>query len=329
MADTPGKKATANEEIVVLLKEDMKGEHAAIIQYLQHAYKLSEGEIPTEVEGIARDEMRHFRWLGEQVVVLGGNPTMERDPIFLDTPEGFDLMLLDVEAEDRAVEQYEAHLAAIDHPKVRRLLERILVDERTHRLMFKDFVKELGGDPNKKLNPPVGPWNQDGNASAQDLEVNSKGETISANLEAENRNDHPLVKLLNNRVRQEYMTVMTYLHRSFVRWNTNPALSRSLLEDRAIWHMTHLGHVGEAVAGLGERPEMISSPLPMVQAEVSDRDFSQWGKENETQLVEDTLQLLQKLLRADGEELEGLELQLKRVEKHDRFMEQQFEDDLN
>jgi rubrerythrin len=256
---------------------------------------------------------------------------MERDPIFLDTPEDFDLMLLDIEAEDRAIEQYEAHLEAIDHPKVQRIINRILVDERTHKAMFRDFVEELGGDPNKKINPPVGPWQQ-GPAPAQDLEVDSKGETKPADLSADDRDDHPLVKLLNNRVRQEYMTILSYLHRAFISWNSNPELSRSLIEDRAVWHMTHMGHIGEAVAGMGETPEMVVPPLPMAQSGVSDRDFSQWGKQNEEQLAQNSLQLLDRMRKnegAGGEEGEDLERQLKRIAKHDQFIEQQFEDDLN
>lgn len=114
------KKTHNNEEIVTLLVDDMKGEHAAIIQYLQHAYKIGEdgGEVSAEVEGIARDEMRHFRWLGELVVELGGDPTMQRDPIFLDGPSATDLLALDVDAEQRAIDQYRAHIEAIDHPKV-------------------------------------------------------------------------------------------------------------------------------------------------------------------------------------------------------------------
>jgi len=340
MADTqldPAKikKATNNEEIVALLKDDMKGEHAAIIQYLQHAYKMGEGEVGTEVEGIARDEMRHFRWLGELVVELGGNPTMERDPIFLDTPQDFELMLLDVEAEDRAIEQYEAHAAAIDHPKTKRTIERILVDERTHRLMFKDYVKELGGDPNKRLNPAVGPWNQGGEAQGKDLEIGNNGETKAADLEEEHRDDHPLVKLLNSRVRQEYMTILSYLHRAFISWKTNPDLSRSLIEDRAIWHMTHMGTIGEAVAGMGETPEMMFEELPMVTTEIGDQAFSQWGQQNEEKLAEDSLRLLAKvkaepdLAEGESEEKEDLERQLKRIEKHERFIQQQFEEDFN
>lgn len=339
MADTqlnPGeiKKANTIEEVVALLRDDMKGEHAAIIQYLQHAYKMGEGEVGTEVEGIARDEMRHFRWLGELVVELGGNPTMERDPIFLDTPKDFEMMLLDIEAEDRAIEQYTAHLAAIDHPKVQRIIERILVDERTHRGMFRDYTKELGGDPNQKINPPVGPWNQ-GSAPSQDLELTGDGQTKAVDIKAEHRDDHPLVKLLNNQVRQEYLTILSYLHRAFVSWNTNPALSRSLIADRAVWHMTHMGTMGEAVAGLDEIPEMVYDTLPMVSTEISDHDFSQWGQQNEGALMQGTQSLLDSLKAGEGavageenEALEDLERQLKRMGKHERFIQEQFEDDL-
>lgn len=48
------------DNVVGLLKKDMEGEHAAIIQYLVHAYGMGEGEMACEIEAIAREEMRHF-----------------------------------------------------------------------------------------------------------------------------------------------------------------------------------------------------------------------------------------------------------------------------
>src|SRR2546421_371483 len=45
------------------------------MQYLQHAYRIGEGDLPAEIEEIAREEMRHFRWLCETVVAWGGSPT--------------------------------------------------------------------------------------------------------------------------------------------------------------------------------------------------------------------------------------------------------------
>jgi bacterioferritin len=322
-------KATTNEEIVALLKDDMKGEHAAIVQYLQHAYKLGEGEIPTEVEAIARDEMRHFRWLGELIVELGGDPIMERDPIFLDTPQDFELMVLDIEAEDRAIELYEAHLAAIDHPRVRQVIERILVDERTHKAMFIDFTEELGGDPKVKLDPEVGPWNQDASPKGQDLEIAGDRQTVAVDPTAEGRDDHPMVKLLNNRVRHEYLTVLSYLHRAFISWNSNPHLSRSLIEDHAIWHMTHLGTISEAVAELEETPAMYYGEVPMSDREINDKDYVKWGVENENRLAENTAYLLEKLQDEDEvEEAEDLERQLKRYRKHELFIKQRLQDEL-
>jgi bacterioferritin len=326
------KKVSSNEEIVALLRDDMKGEHAAIIQYLQHAYKMEEGKVPNDIEGIARDEMRHFRWLGELVVELGGNPTMERDPIYLATKEDYEFMLLDVEAEDRAIEQYEAHLAAIDHPKVQRFIERILVDERTHREKFKGFVEELGGDPEKKLNPAVGPWDHSGNTVEQNLELNTDGQAINADMDGKERDDHPLVKLLNNRVRLEYMTILSYLHRAFVAWDKNPKLSRILIEDHAIWHMTHMGNISEAVAGLKVVPEMVIPALPIIETGVKNGKFVKWAIDNEGKLADNTVVLLEKLKEDEqkaGEESEDLELELKRIEKHDRFMQSQFEEDLD
>ena len=49
-----------NIDIVDLLNEDLQGEHAAIIQYLNHAYGMGEGEMACEIEAIAREEMRHL-----------------------------------------------------------------------------------------------------------------------------------------------------------------------------------------------------------------------------------------------------------------------------
>ncbi len=54
-----------SENIITLLNQDLQGEHAAIIQYLQHAYAMGEGEMACEIEAIAREEMRHLDWLAE------------------------------------------------------------------------------------------------------------------------------------------------------------------------------------------------------------------------------------------------------------------------
>ena len=66
------------EKIIALLNQDLQDEHGAIIQYLNHAYGIGEGEMACEIEAVARDEMRHLDWLAETIVELGGTPSLER-----------------------------------------------------------------------------------------------------------------------------------------------------------------------------------------------------------------------------------------------------------
>lgn len=91
------------KEIVKALNEDIKGEHAAIIQYLIYAYKMGEGEIACEIEAIAREEMRHFDWLAETIVSLGGKPSIERGKMRLGNRSVANWMRNDVTAEEEAI----------------------------------------------------------------------------------------------------------------------------------------------------------------------------------------------------------------------------------
>ena len=113
---------------------------------MQHVWRMGDagGDIPAEVQEIARDEMRHFRWLAELVVDLGADP-IERDVIYINGSPA-DLML-DVDAGGAGQSRkYVAHEREIDEPRITRLIDRILVDERAHREMFRGYVTTLGGD---------------------------------------------------------------------------------------------------------------------------------------------------------------------------------------
>ncbi len=71
------------DRLITLLNEDLQDEHGAIIQYLNHAYAMGEGEMACEIEAIARDEMRHLDWLAETIVELGGKPSLERGKMLM------------------------------------------------------------------------------------------------------------------------------------------------------------------------------------------------------------------------------------------------------
>jgi bacterioferritin len=320
------KKATSNEEISELLIDDMKGEHAAIIQYLQHAYKIGdENPISPEIEAIARDEMRHFRWLGELIVEFGAAPTLLRDPVFLDGPSTTDLLALDIDAEQRAIDQYLEHIEAIDHPKVKLYLRRIVMDEMYHQGKFKHFMAEMGGDPEKEVDAPdTGPWNKNPAPGSNDLELNANGQAVPADMESENRDDHPLVKMLNNRIQSEYETILIYLHQAFV--SQNPDQRNHLISDRAVWHMTHMGTLSEAVAEMDHdnHPNMeLNFEEPFLkQAPTDARSFNQWSLQREQYYVENSAQLLAQANQEVTDD-EGLIADLKRLEGHNKFQVEQ------
>ena len=134
------------DKIIALLNQDLKGEHAAIIQYLTHAYAMGEGEMACEIEAIAREEMRHLDWLAETIVELGGVPSLERGSMRMGGKLVVDWMRNDVLLEEDGINLYREHIKSIDDPKIKRLLHRILSDEESHHGDFEHFVDKAQKD---------------------------------------------------------------------------------------------------------------------------------------------------------------------------------------
>ena len=224
--------AVTKDDLIAMLNEDMRGEHQAIVQYLQHAYAMGEGELPAEIEAIARDEMRHYDWLADAIVELGGTPTIERAPVKR-TKVHTENMQLDVIAEEEAIALYEQHIAAIDDPKLVRLLERIVQDEKAHREDFVKFVGKTAAMASEESEP----------AATQNL-------------------DPAAVAVLDEGIQHEYTVIVQYLHHSFTMPHCE--ISREL-EMQAINEMQHLGWLAEEKSGMGgtvdiERTAVNQSP---------------------------------------------------------------------
>jgi rubrerythrin len=215
--------------------------------------------------------MRHFRWVAELVVDLGADPTIERDVVYVNGSQPADLMLLDVDAEDRAIAQYVAHSREIDDRRITRVIDRILVDERAHREMFRGYVTSLGGDPDAPSpRPGVGPFSgqRASMASAQEAASDAPESTgpfseerpptneiiyvnpyhAPADLQLPPGHDQ-LVAALNTDIGREYTTVLQYLFQSFVQKRNR--LGKELQLDLAQWHMKHWGWMAERLAELG------------------------------------------------------------------------------
>ena len=201
------------DKIIALLNQDLEGEHAAIIQYLVHAYAMGEGEMACEIEAIAREEMRHFDWLAETIVSLGGTPSLGRGDMRTVGESVPDWMRNDVLQEEDAITLYKEHIKAIGDSKMKRLLQRILSDEKSHRGDFEHFVNKAQKEGAKDLR-----------GSRQDK----------------------VAQVLNWGIEHEYTVILQYLIHSYMTPNKDV---KKEMEDQAINEMQHLGWLSEELVG--------------------------------------------------------------------------------
>jgi len=213
------------EEIIAMLSEDLEGEHGAIIQYLTHAYSMGEGEMACEIEAIAREEMRHFDWLAETIVELGGTPSIKRGKMLMEGKAVSDWMRSNVILEEDAITLYEKHINSIDDPKIKRLLKRILSDEKSHHGDFAHFVEKASRE------------------GAKDLRGKRKDKTTD---------------ILNWGIEHEYTVILQYLLQSYIAKNEE---MREEMQDQAINEMQHMGWLAEEMVSGKANPKMEHAKL--------------------------------------------------------------------
>ncbi len=228
-----------NDKAIQMLNQDLMGEHAAIIQYLNHAYAMGEGEMTCEIEAIAREEMRHFDWLAETIVGLGGEINLNRGDMRAGGEAVSEWMQNDVLLEQDAITLYEQHIAAIDDPKIKRLLRRILSDEKSHKGDFEHFVEK-----SKK-------------EGLKDLRGSHKDK---------------VTKVLDWGIEHEYTVVLQYLLHSYMMKDEEASEE---MQDQAINEMQHLGWLAEELVGGGGSPEIehtaidqSTNPVDMLRADI-------------------------------------------------------------
>lgn len=209
-----------NDKIIALLNQDLEGEHAAIIQYLVHAHAMGEGEMACEIEAIAREEMRHFDWLAETIAGLGVTPSLERGDMRTSGESVSDWMKNDVLLEEDGIALYEEHIKTIGNPKIKRLLKRILSDEKSHRGDFEHFVTKAQKEGAKDLR-----------GSRQDK----------------------VTKVLNWGIEHEYTVILQYLLHSYMTPNEDV---KKEMEDQAINEMQHLGWLSEEMVDKKGSPKI-------------------------------------------------------------------------
>ena len=206
------------KKIIDLLNLDLQDEHGAIIQYLSHAYAIGEGEMACEIEGIARDEMRHLDWLAETIVELGGQPSLKRGTQNMTGKTVPDWMSNNVGLEEGAIASYQKHIKAIDNPTIKRLLKRILSDEQSHRGKFEHFIEKAKKEGMKDLR---------------------------------GKRSDKTAKTLDWGIGHEYTVVLQYMFHSHMTKNKE---AKKQFEDQAINEMQHLGWLSEEMVSGGGTP---------------------------------------------------------------------------
>lgn len=209
----------SREDQIILLNQDLMGEHQAIIHYLTHAWTVVK-QFGPNIEAIARDEMRHFKWLAHSIVAIGGTPDLT-PPEVLPLLNGMEAIQYDIDAEEEAISQYLAHQRDIADDRIQTLIGRIVVDERDHRRQFVE-LKERYAEPS--------PQNED-----------TPSEHIARRLET--------------LVSKEYQEILRYLLESFLSRHTRQVGLNS--EEKAVEEMRHLAWVAEALADIGGAPQFV------------------------------------------------------------------------
>ena len=218
------------EQQALLLNADLMGEHQAIVHYLTHAWTVVQ-QFGGSIEAIARDEMRHFKWLAHVIVAIGGVPDLtppDWRPVF----SGSEALDYDIHAEEEAISQYQAHRRDIADERIQALLARIVVDEEDHRRQFVAMRRDW---TDVKSQPDL---------PAEVRDVGGKFQAL---------------------VSTEYGRILQYLMQSFL---SRHAREMGLdAEDRAIDEMKHLSWMAEAMAqvGLAPRLETTAAPVPAAQ----------------------------------------------------------------
>ncbi|MGI6485048.1 MAG: ferritin-like domain-containing protein [Tepidanaerobacteraceae bacterium] len=137
-----------NIQYARILLEDYSGEvseFTAIAQYVHHYFVLQSinREIAELLECISFVEMRHLEILGKIISMLGVEPryvtigqnNMEK---YWDSSYVFygvslcDRITSDIAGEWAQIANYRKHIKMIDDPYIRRILERIIMDELHH-----------------------------------------------------------------------------------------------------------------------------------------------------------------------------------------------------
>jgi len=219
----------AKDDVIRLLNEAMVAEHQAILQYNLSAWALASAGLESDIQDIARDEMRHFKYFAHGVRSLGGEPDMTR-PSFFRSAVPTEMIRANVAAEVGAIEMYRQHRSLIpsEHGPIIELYDRVIGDEQYHEGQFEGMLPKVEGVPPIQYHEPATP------------------------------REAALFRFLEEDMSGEYGLLLRFLHQSFM---VDDGWLADGLHDRATEQMKHLGWLAEEKVDAGGEPELMHGPV--------------------------------------------------------------------
>ena len=151
---------STNLNYAEILMDDFAGvvsEFTAISQYLYHHFLFKQiyQELGELLENLSITEMLHMEILADTIKKLGGNPVLRGSN---STQGGFwsgkfvyygtnlcEQLKADIDAEYKAIDEYQKHIYYIADPYVQAILQRIILDEKVHIRLFNQALQKYCG----------------------------------------------------------------------------------------------------------------------------------------------------------------------------------------
>lgn len=223
------------KELIEMLNNDLKEEHAAIIRYLVHSYL--EGEDSPLGAGLlsrCREEMWHLHWLGLIIGKLGGEPDMTPAPYPFDPTSRATIFASYVKYEKNLIPHYNREAEKVDNPHIKRVLQREAWESSMHADKFQRTLDKL--TPEQAAGLPG--------------EENELPGTFMENLQ-------DIVQKKYNEMLQQVRNSWIFQKDGFLAWQ---------IMDFSMTKMKQLAHIAEEVAENGVEPRLEAGKISMSTA---------------------------------------------------------------
>ena len=139
-----------------LLTSDFAGTTSEMSAFSEYTYQQiisSKPKVSNILHGISKIELYHMQTLGELIILLGGNPRLAvqsgcncifwnaQNISYESNPKIF--LKDNISAEKATIANYRTRINQINDINVKRILERIILDEEHHVKLFSILLKEL------------------------------------------------------------------------------------------------------------------------------------------------------------------------------------------